>query len=161
MSTKAAPVPMIVLCDSREQRPPPFPEGIVLERATLGEGDYSTPTLRDVAVIERKSVGDFASTITHGRARFDRELVRLGGYRWKAIVVEGELGEVYRSSAVHPHSVIGSIASFFARADVATLFIGNPAGAGRLIAGILRRWEERVASEAGASAPLPSFGATP
>jgi DNA excision repair protein ERCC-4 len=139
---------IVIICDTREQRPPPFPDGITLERATLHEGDYTTPALRAIGIIERKSVGDFAATITHGRDRFDREIERLRSYRWKAIVVEGELGQVYRDSQVHPHSVIGSIASFYARADLPTLFAANPAGAGRLIAGILRRWEERVADEA-------------
>jgi ERCC4-type nuclease len=141
------PPSFIVLCDTREQAPPPFPDGVVLERATLGEGDYTTPALRSIAVIERKSVGDFASTITHGRDRFEREIERLRAYRWRAIVVEGELGEVYRASAVHPHSVIGSIASFLARSDLPTLFAANRASAGRLIAGALRRWEERVSDE--------------
>ena len=144
--------PLIILADSREKAVPPFPPGVEVQRATLGEADYTTPGLRELAVIERKSVGDFASTITHGRERFDREVERLRRYRWKAIVVEGDLSEVYRASAVHPHSVIGSIASFFARADIPTLFAVNPAGAGRLIAGILRRWQERVADERVAAA---------
>jgi hypothetical protein len=59
--------------------------------------------------------------------------------------------EVYRVSAAHPHSVLGSIASFFARSDCPCLFAVNAHGAGRLISGILRRWEERVAAEAGAA----------
>jgi ERCC4-type nuclease len=117
----------------------------VVERATLGEADYTTPALRSIAVIERKSVSDFCSTISHGRDRFEREMQRLQAYRWKCILVEGDLSGVYRSTRVHPHSIIGSIASFFARWDVPTLFVGNAAGCGRLIAGLLRRWEERAA----------------
>jgi ERCC4-type nuclease len=142
-----ATVPFIVFCDTREQTPPPFPPGIVLERWTLETGDYTTPALQGVAVIERKSISDFASSITHDRERFDDNVRRLLAYRWKCIVVEGDLSMVYRSSATHPHSIIGSIASFYARADLPTLFAANAAGAGRLIAGILKRWEERIASE--------------
>ncbi|MDE2104559.1 MAG: ERCC4 domain-containing protein, partial [Patescibacteria group bacterium] len=129
--------PFAIICDTREQTPPPFPEGTTLQRATLGEGDYTTPRLKGVAVIERKSVSDFASTITHGRDRFEREIERLRPYRWKCIAVEGELNEVYRVSLVHPHSVIGSIASFYARADLPTFLLSNPHGVGRFIAGTL------------------------
>jgi len=113
----------------------------------MAEGDYTTEMLQGIAVIERKSISDFASSITHGRERFDDEVRRLMAYRWRAIVVEGEIGEVWRNHAVHPHSVIGSVASFFARADLPCLFAGTPAAGGRLIAGILRRWEERLIAE--------------
>jgi ERCC4-type nuclease len=142
--TAANAVPFVLLVDSREQCIPPVPPGVTFERATLGEGDYTTHALRTIAVIERKSVSDFASTLSHGRERFDREVQRLQAYRWKCIVVEGDLSEVYRVTAMHPHSILGSIASLFARWEIPTLFAANPAGCGRLIAGLLRRWEERI-----------------
>jgi ERCC4-type nuclease len=145
--TRVPPPPFVILADTREQAIPPFPEGVVLERTTLGEADYTTPRLRTLAVIERKSVGDFCSTITHGRDRFEREIERLRPYRWKCIAVEGELHETYRASLVHPHSVIGSIASFYARANLPTFFLVNPHGVGRFIAGVLRRWEEELERE--------------
>ena len=138
---------MIVCCDSREQTPPPFPDGVLLERWTLETGDYTTPTLQPIAVIERKSVSDFASSLTRDRERFDDEIRRMLSYRWRAIVIEGDLSEVYRVSAAHPHSILGSIASFFARSDCPCLFAANPAGAGRLICGILRRWDERLVAD--------------
>jgi ERCC4-type nuclease len=135
--------PFIVYADTREQSIPPFPSGVTVERVTLDAADYTTPVLQGVAVIERKSVGDFASTITAGRERFEDEIRRLDGYRWRAIVVEGDLSQVYRAT-----SILGSIASFYARHDLPTLFAVNAAGAGRLIAGILKRWEERLGSVA-------------
>jgi ERCC4-type nuclease len=137
------------LADTREQAVPPFPSGVEVRRATLAEADYTTPALVDLARIERKSPGDLASTLSHGRERFDREVQRLRPYRWKCVVVEGDLSEVYRTTRMHPHSILGSIASLFARWDVPVLFAANPAGAGRLIAGLLRRWEERLGAEAG------------
>jgi ERCC4-type nuclease len=127
---------------------------VVLERVTMAEADYTSPGLQGVAVVERKSVADFAQSLTHSRERFDDEVRRLRGYRWKAIVVEGDLSTVYREApGVHPHSVLGSVASFLARADLPTLFAANASGAGRLICGLLRRWEERLAAELGAPAP--------
>jgi ERCC4-type nuclease len=139
--------PFEIYCDTREQRPPPMPDGVLVERVTMETGDYTTPRLQGIAIIERKSISDFASSITRDRERFDDELRRMLAYRWRAIVVEGDLSEVYRASAAHPNSVLGSIASFFARSDCPVLFAVNPHGAGRLICGILRRWEERLAAE--------------
>lgn len=144
--------PLTILVDTREQTIPPFPEGVVLERTTLHESDYTTPALKTIAVIERKSICDFAATLSWGRERFDRQVQRLQAYRWKCVIVEADITAVYRGTAMHPNAIIGSIASLYARWDVPTLFIGNPAGAGRLIAGLLRRWEERVTEEGGEAA---------
>jgi ERCC4-type nuclease len=141
------PAPLVILCDTREQLIPEFPQGVIVERATLAEADYTTPALIDLARIERKSVTDFPSTLSWGRERFDREVHRLQAFRWKCIVVEADLSQVYRATAMHPHAVLGSIASLFARWEIATLFAGNAAGCGRLIAGLLRRWEERIVAE--------------
>jgi ERCC4-type nuclease len=139
--------PLVVLVDTREQTPPPFPEGVTIERASMGEADYTSPALQAIAAIERKSLVDFANSISHQRERLDDELRRLVPYRFKCIVVEGELSQLYRVTSMHRHSILGSIASFYARRDCPTLFVGNPAGAGRLIAGLLRRCEERVLAE--------------
>ncbi len=139
-----ASAPLVVLADTREQTIPPFPEGVVVERRMMKEADYSTPALFEIARIERKSATDFASTLSWGRERFDREVERLQPFRFKAIVVEADLSAVYHITNMHPHAVLGSVASFLARHDLATIFAVNPAGAGRMIAGLLRRWEERV-----------------
>jgi ERCC4-type nuclease len=148
----AASMPFVILADTREQVIPPFPAGVVVERATLHEADYTTPALKGIAVIERKSVCDFASTLSWGRERFDREVQRLQRYPFKCTVVEGDLSEVYRVTAMHPHSIIGSIASLYARWDTPTIFAANPVGAGRLIVGLLKRWEERLAAAGGKAA---------
>jgi ERCC4-type nuclease len=147
MTARAETPPFVVYFDTREQTPIEPPPGVVVERVTMETGDYTTPVLQGIAAIERKSVSDFASSITHGRERFDDEVRRLLAYRWRAIVVEGEIAEVWRASAVHPHSVLGSVASFFARSDLPCLFAGTRPAAARLICGILRRWEERLATE--------------
>lgn len=145
----SSPPKLTVYVDTREKNPPPFPEGVVLERVTMDAADYTTPILQGIAVIERKSLDDFAQSITRSRERFDDEVRRLRAYRWKAIVVEGDLSTVFRETRVHPHSVLGTIASFFARADLPCLFAVNASGAGRLMAGILHRWQERLAAEGG------------
>lgn len=140
-----APPTLTVLVDTREQRPFPFPAGVIIQRETLGEGDYTTPKLIDVARIERKSAADLGSTLTHGRERFDREVERLKRFAHRLIVVEGELGDFINGrvrTGMHPNALIGSIASLYARHGLATIFAYNAAIAGRLVAGILRRLEE-------------------
>jgi ERCC4-type nuclease len=144
--------PFVVLCDTREQTPPPFPEGVVLERATLDAADYTSETCQGVGVVERKSASDFAASLSHERERFEDELRRLQGYRWKVVVVESDITTIYRTSAIHPHSVLGSVASLTARWDCPVLFAGNAPGCGRLIAGLLSRWAKRIEAERGAAA---------
>lgn len=143
---------VIVLADTREQQIPPFPAGVEVQRATLAEGDYTGQHCQGVGVIERKSAPDLASSLSRDRERFDDEIRRLQPYRWKLVVVEADLTDVYRITAMHPHSILGSIASLTARWDCPVIFAGNAAGCGRLIAGIIRRWEERIAAERSAAA---------
>lgn len=143
---KVAPV-LKILIDSRERSVPPWPPGVITQVATLETADYTTEICQGIGVIERKSIGDWASSITHDRERFDDELRRLLAYRFKCIVVEGEITETYRVSAVHPNAVLGACASFFARSDCPVLFAGNAVGAGRLICGILARWDRRLTAE--------------
>lgn len=68
---------LVVLADTREQRVPPFPDGVTVERITLSEGDYTSRALYDSARIERKSEGDLLGSLTRGRVRLEREADRL------------------------------------------------------------------------------------
>jgi ERCC4-type nuclease len=145
--TAAKTPPLEVLYDSREQTPfEPLP-GVTLTRVTLETGDYTTELLQGIAAVERKSVSDFASSITHGRERFDDEVRRLRAYRWRTVIVEGDVSDISRVSGVHPNSVIGTVASFQARSDLPCLFAGSRLAAARLTFGLLRRWQERLEFE--------------
>jgi hypothetical protein len=144
--------PFRLIEDTRCQQKMPWPEGIEVERRTMPEADYTSEKLWGVAAIELKRA-DFAAAVGSDRERFDREVARLKPYRWKCIVVADEILSVYRGSLVHPHSVLGSIASWYARHDIPTLLVGNDAGAARLIAGLLRRWQERLEETANEETP--------
>jgi DNA excision repair protein ERCC-4 len=149
----SAPIPLLrVLCDSREQRPFPFPEGVTIERTTLGEADYSTPMLIDRVRIERKSGTDLATTLTFGRERFDREVERLKRFPHRLVIVEADLGDFFQGriqTRMHPNALVGSLASLYARHGIPTIFAHSPVVAGRLVAGILRRLEDEYASKGG------------
>jgi hypothetical protein len=96
---------------------------------------------------ERKNPEDFASSLTAGRERFDREVQRLRAYSFRAIIVEADLDYFISGrcrSRIHVNSILGSICSMHARYGVPTIFAHDPATAGRMIAGILRRLEEQL-----------------
>jgi ERCC4-type nuclease len=144
--TRPPPEPLHIIEDTRQQCSLVWPAGVTVERRTMPEADYTTEALWGIAAIELKR-DDFAAAVGSDRARFDREIERLKPYRWKAIVVAGELLSVYRETMVHPHAILGSISSWYARHDVPCLFVGNDTSAARVIAGLLRRWTERVEAE--------------
>ena len=141
------PPSLVVWYDTREQQPIEPPEGVKMVRVSLPTGDYSTELLQVTGVIERKSISDFASSISHGRERLDDEIRRMRDYRWRGLVIEGDISEVWAHYNIHANSVIGTVSSYWARADVPCIFAGTRAAAARMICGTLRRWEERLLAE--------------
>ncbi|WP_438014900.1 ERCC4 domain-containing protein [Sorangium sp. So ce315] len=105
---------LVVVVDTREQRPWRFPEDVATVRAALPAGDYSVQGFETRIAIERKELGDFVACCTHERERFKRELEKLRAYDFAAVIVEANLADVaagcYRSRAT-PQSIIGSAAA--------------------------------------------------
>lgn len=109
-----------IIEDSREQNPldfSPFADalGFTVERAKLRTGDYSIKGFSNHIFIERKSLADCVSTMTHGRERFTREVYDRGAYYpVKAIVVEASWSEIsrpYHFSAANPQAIVNSLFS--------------------------------------------------
>jgi DNA excision repair protein ERCC-4 len=147
----SAPLDFPIIEDTRNQVPLPWHSSVIVERRTMPEADVTTPVLWGIGAIEIKRK-DFAPAVGSERERFDREIERLQSYRFKCIVVADDITHVYRETQVHPHAILGSIASWYARWDVPTIFAGNDHGAARLIIGILKRWQQRVEAERGVAA---------
>jgi ERCC4-type nuclease len=141
--------PYEIAIDSREQTPWQFPADVPTVRKKLDAGDYSIVGLESKVAIERKSLGDLVGTLTKGRERFERELDRLATYERKVIVVEGALGTLvdglYRST-VSPNALLGSLGSFFARWDIATIFAGNARCGAALAGAYLRKCAKHLRS---------------
>jgi len=120
--------PMIVV-DTREQTPLVFTR-LLSVAGTLQSGDYSFTGAEETFAVERKSVEDLVMCCMGGnRERFQRELHRLRGFRFKRLLVAGkrediELG-LYRSN-IKPRSVLATIASFEARYDIPFVFCATP-----------------------------------
>lgn len=118
-----------IIQDTREQKPWPFPaEEFEVTVAKLSAGDYSIAGLEDEFAIERKSLGDLVGTLIGGWIRFRKELNRLAGYRFAAIVVEADISDVHDhryESETKPASVLGRINSIMIDYAIPTMFLGH------------------------------------
>lgn len=113
----------VIIVDSREKDPldfSPFADcgdcKISVERATLNCGDYSLRGWEHHLMIERKSLQDCVSTLTHGRDRFMREVYDRGSVvPCKHIVVEAswrELSSPYTfARGANPLSIVNTLYS--------------------------------------------------
>jgi ERCC4-type nuclease len=120
-------------------------------RTTLEVGDYTLACLpKHELAIERKALGDFISCCSGSeRDRFERQLLRLKGCRYKLVVVEArweqiELGQ-YRSK-ISPKSVTGSVLGWMSE-GIPFIFAGDHKRAAELVRRYLfiigrRRWRE-------------------
>ena len=103
-------VDLEVVVDSHERYPYRFTDQqVTTTRAALPAGDYGV--LRDGrphAVVERKSVGDLASSLTSGRLRY--QLADLATLPRAAVVVEDRWSEVFRQQHVRPAVLADGIA---------------------------------------------------
>lgn len=152
--------PAAVIIDTREQRPFRFDAvpGTVVRTVTAGlpSGDYSLDGYESAVAVERKGIGDLFNTVGQGRQRFVRELARLAGYRFAAVVVEAEWSAVIddppRHTALKPRTVYRSVLAWQQRYPVVWWFCPGREFAEYTTFRILERfWRERQA-EAGAGA---------
>jgi ERCC4-type nuclease len=106
-------------------------------RAGLFTGDYSVAGLESLFAVERKSVSDLVSCCAaSNRERFEHELHRLRGFRFRRLLVIGTRGEIERGeyrSTIRPAAVIGTLAAFEVRYDVPVVFEPDPASAARRV----------------------------
>ncbi len=122
-----APLPTLIV-DSREQDPLVFKK-LPSERGTLQTGDYSIKGCEEIFAVERKSIADLVQSVTTERDRFERELHRLRGFRFKRLLIVGGESEIrthrYRGSA-NPKAILHSIRAFEIRYDVPVVWQAFP-----------------------------------
>ena len=132
---------MIVVVDTREQRPYRFPCDTI--RAALPAGDYSIVGFENRVAIERKSKADAYGTIGAGRDRFVRELEKLARYDYAAIVIEASMKNFLRPperSRLHPNSALRSLLAWHVRYGVHLFFADSRALAQCLTFRILEKF---------------------
>lgn len=131
---------MVIVIDTREQRPWGFPPHIQVEVGTLRTGDYAIKGDETNFAIERKSGDDFIGTVSIGWHRFCKELNRMDESRFaaKIIIVETDFetfcyrtrqGAILPPDHEHirctPQFVMKRIAQLSFR-NVTVLFAGTP-----------------------------------
>jgi ERCC4-type nuclease len=131
---------MIIIIDTREKLPLDFRhiKEATVESGTIQTGDYSIKGLEHLFSIERKSIPDLVGSLTTGRDRFERELHRLRGYRFKRLLIIGHRSEIeahkYRSK-VSPNSILASLNAFEVRYDIPFIFAN-----GKVASDLVYRW---------------------
>jgi DNA excision repair protein ERCC-4 len=132
----------IVVIDTREQTPLPFSR-LKTQSGTLISGDYSIAGLEDLFSVERKTVADLvACCVGANRERFERELHRLRGYRFKRLLVVGSEAEILAGnyhSKIMPKAVLATLGAFKVRYDLPVVFVPTAQDAARTI----ERWTTR------------------
>src|SRR5208282_3612482 len=129
----------VVVIDTREQTPLPFGRLKTIPGG-LNCGDYSVAGLEHLFAIERKTVADLVACCSgENRERFERELHRLRGFRFKRLLIIGTELDIrqakYRSN-IKPQAVLATIAAFEIRYDLPVLFAATPTEGARMI----ERW---------------------
>ncbi|MEY4387664.1 MAG: hypothetical protein RLY20_2947 [Verrucomicrobiota bacterium] len=118
-----------IIVDTREQTPLVFTR-LASEVSGLTTGDYSFSGGETYMAVERKSVADLVGCCTGvDRARFERELHRLRGFKFKRLLVVGyayEITEHQYRSRLDPEAVMGTLAAFEVRYEVPIVFAANP-----------------------------------
>lgn len=154
--------PCTVVVDTREQHPYAFAhipadahqgEGLLAIRTevrTLRSGDYSLAGYEALVAVERKSKADLFGTVGQGRERFERELARLNGMQFAAVVVEAEWSEIFRDPPPHtqlqPKTIFRSVTAWKQRfVRVHWEFWPGRAAAEAVAFRVLERfWKERM-----------------
>jgi ERCC4-type nuclease len=119
----------IIVVDTREQLPLVFTRLPSIIGA-LPSGDYSALGLENAIAVERKSIADLVSCCSgENRERFERELHRLRGFRFKRLLIVGSQADIeqhaYRSR-IGPKAVLSTLAAFEIRFDVPVVWAGTP-----------------------------------
>jgi ERCC4-type nuclease len=128
----------VLVIDSREQAPLLFSR-LVTRPGTLFSGDYSIAGAEELFAVERKSIADLVMSCTSERERFERELHRLRGFRFKRLVIIGSEIDISRGnfrSLANPKAIMAPLYCFEIRYDLPFRFCATPEIAGRLI----ERW---------------------
>ena len=133
----------VIVIDTREQLPYEFDCPTVVRM--LDAGDYSVEGMEMDVVIERKTKADIYGSVTAGRERFEREMVRLYRVKYPALVIESDLQGLLEAppfSRVSPAVVVNTLVSWSIKYGVCVWLAGNRQLAQRLMFRLLEKaWQ--------------------
>jgi ERCC4-type nuclease len=100
--------------------------GSRLSPPALFTGDYSIRGLEDSFAVERKSIDDLANCcLSSSRDRFEHELHRLRGFRFKRLLVVGSREDIatgHYHSRIAPKAVLATLGAFEVRYDLPIVY---------------------------------------
>lgn len=125
-----------IVVDSREQCPLIF-RNLPAQRGTLDTGDYSFVGAEHLFAVERKTLDDLAACCkSDQRDRFERELHRLRGFRWRHLIVLSTLEDAANGayvSKLNPKSLLHTLRAFEARYELMVTWEPDPDRAAVLV----------------------------
>jgi ERCC4-type nuclease len=137
-----------ILIDSREPGIHPWEQYFsapVIRGTGLRTGDFSLPGCQEYVVVERKAWPDLLSSLSWGRKRFERELLRSTRISDFCVVVEGHSADLktgaYRSN-MSANSAWGSMIALQQRYRCPFYFLGTVQLAAEFTESFLMRWYE-------------------
>jgi DNA excision repair protein ERCC-4 len=114
-----------IIVDTREVQPLVFSR-LESRAGTLQTGDYSIAGLEHLFSVERKSVSDLVGCcVGANRERFERELHRLRGFRFRRLLVIGQEDTIHLGryhSSINPKAVFATLNAFEVRYDLPIVF---------------------------------------
>lgn len=143
---------LLVLVDSREQRPLRFPVSRV---AALRTGDYSVAGFEDRIALERKDHEDLVRCVGHDRARFRDQVERLAAMEYGALILEPSIDQIRIGSTVsrmNPAAVLQTLLSWSVRYRLPVWFCGDRENARGVVHGLLRHFVRHHGDPAAAAA---------
>ena len=101
-----------------------------MEVEKLDVGDYTVKELKDVLVIERKTIGDLWNTLgrTDNYKRFLREWERAKNHKLKYLIIEATLADIdrgYRWSKVPVNNIHAKLISLQVKHGIHVIFAGR------------------------------------
>ena len=140
---------LIIIIDTREQRPYKFKNARV---STLQVGDYSIAGHETEVAIERKSHIDALGSLGKNRARFEREVKKLGQMKYGAIVIETSLKRFLIQPSytkMNPKTALLSLLSWSIRHGVHVHFVDDRQHVRALVHHLLKKFHKYYCEESG------------
>tara|TARA_R110000868_G_scaffold111883_1_gene301750 strand:+ start:2326 stop:2760 length:435 start_codon:yes stop_codon:yes gene_type:complete len=121
---------MIIIVDSREQRPLVFKCEIIKKGLKFGDyGALFSPDYNYPVIFERKNIADLFGTLTQGYDRFRREIDRAEKAKVKLVIaIEGTKEKVlegYKHSKRDPASIIKQLETIERKYGVTHMFFAS------------------------------------
>lgn len=96
-------------------------------RGTLNTGDYTVAGLHREICLERKSLGDLLSCMSHERERFEKEVQRMLAYPARCLIVECDWADLEKGNwrrQISTSAAIGSVLGWIAQ-GLPVMFAGD------------------------------------